>query len=653
MTIVRMLFIWLGFLTLSTFSEPDYRSTSAYLDHLAKGITEDQSAMVNAETWRRGEAHRSKRLLRMLGLDPLPERTPLNARNAGAPLELERCVFQRVVFESAPGLFVAAHLYIPKGVSLPAPAVIYVPGHSRRDKYLPHAMSYAEQGYIVIGLPMVGEEGRIEDDTGKCGHYGPYHEHFDWYAKGYSAAGVEVWDTMRAVDYLESLKTEKGGPMVDPDRIGLAGLSGGSARTFWVAAAEPRIKAAVACQGFTTIADYDATIPSTCDVHLFYNYYHQSYAEVYGNVAPRALRVIQTTEDPLYKNPRPVAEAMTRLYKTIEQPDKFSYVTFSGGHGYTPDVIAREREWLAQWLEPEKPREPSYSDSYREQLKANHESLSKPENLQCFTGSRAGWLLLGQPVDARPLQEAFGPKPPKAVVTDRPSFEAHKHRIMEALKSEVLVHSFHKPQAGIVFEAPQVLPEGKQQRNGVLTVDKVLTRNCRLIQAGQGSAEITLLLAPQGLDAKQAQGVALTRAGRDVLILEVAQMKDKHMHRYAALVGHTETSLRIEEALAAARVLQADYGKLSIHGAGAAAVAALFTAVLDPAISSVTLEDCPDHFGGDTALLGILRHADIPQAAAMLFPRPVELVGELGALVWTRDLYRALGQPAAFTSTQL
>ena len=54
MTIVRMLFIWLGFLTLSTFSEPDYRSTSAYLDHLAKGITEDQSAMVNAETWRRG-----------------------------------------------------------------------------------------------------------------------------------------------------------------------------------------------------------------------------------------------------------------------------------------------------------------------------------------------------------------------------------------------------------------------------------------------------------------------------------------------------------------------------------------------------------------------------------------------------------------------
>ena len=200
-----------------------------------------------------------------------------------------------------------------------------------RDRYLQHPVAYASKGYVAIGMPMVGEEGRIDDDAGKCGHYGPYYEHFDWYAAGYTSAGAEVWDTVRSIDYLLTLKAPGGKPMVDAARIGMAGLSGGSARTFWVTAADAGITAAVACQGFTTVSNYDTTIKSTCDVHLFYNYYHQSYAEVYGNAAPRALRVIQATEDSLYKNPQPVADAMARIYGVLGKADRFSYVTFSGG----------------------------------------------------------------------------------------------------------------------------------------------------------------------------------------------------------------------------------------------------------------------------------------------------------------------------------
>lgn len=92
---------------------------------------------------------------------------------------------------------------------------------------------------------------------------------FHWYSTGYNAAGAEVWDTMRAIDFLIELKTPDGKPTVDARRIGIAGLSGGSARTFWSFAADERLQAAVACQGFTTVHRYESTIPSTCDVHLF------------------------------------------------------------------------------------------------------------------------------------------------------------------------------------------------------------------------------------------------------------------------------------------------------------------------------------------------------------------------------------------------
>ena len=633
-------------------AQTDSTNTVAYLDLLASRITADRTPMSEGTVWEASAAERHTRLMRMLGLNPLPEKTALNPRYVGDPVELEACTFQRVVIESSPGLFVAAHLYLPKGVRFPAPAVLYVPGHGRRDGYLRHPLAYASMGFVSIGLPMVGEEGRIDDDAGECGHYGPYHEQFDWYTDGYTSAGAEVWDTMRAVDFLLSLKTRDGTPQVDASRIGLAGISGGSARTFWAGAADPRITAAVACQGFTTVSNYNATIPSTCDVHLFYNYYHQSYAEVYGNIAPRALRVIQSTEDPLYKNPQPVADGLAQIYRVIGRPDQFSYVTFPGCHGYTPDVIAGEQAWLVKWLKPETPTLPKLDAVQRNRFANNRASLNDPKNLQCFTGNRQGWSLYGKPVTARSVRSCFTPKTPAPKISDEKALHAIRKELLAHLKEEVLRHAFILSPAELKLCAGQTR-EGLNEQAGTLLIDGVHQHACRYFTAPGKDGKTIVLLADGGVEAHLALARSLVAAGARVLAVETTRLKNKHLQRYAALVGHTSTSLAIQDALAAVRALrQIDSipsDAIFIRGKGDAAVTALFAAVVDQDIAGVMLEDCPSQFSQHTALLGIHRHADLPRSAALLYPRPVVMIGTTPPeFNWTEQLYERLGRKCTY-----
>jgi len=46
---------------------------------------------------------------------------------------------------------------------------------------------------------------------------------WNWLSLGYTPVGVEVWNSMRGVDYLESR------PEIDKSRIGMTGISGGGA----------------------------------------------------------------------------------------------------------------------------------------------------------------------------------------------------------------------------------------------------------------------------------------------------------------------------------------------------------------------------------------------------------------------------------------
>src|SRR5687768_12629231 len=83
---------------------------------------------------------------------PFPERTPLNARVTGR-IEETAGVIEKIVFESRPGHFVTANLYLPPGRG-PFPAVLGSCGHDHAGKagptYQMFPIGLRRNGFAVL-----------------------------------------------------------------------------------------------------------------------------------------------------------------------------------------------------------------------------------------------------------------------------------------------------------------------------------------------------------------------------------------------------------------------------------------------------------------------------------------------------------------------
>jgi len=606
---------------------------ASYIEARAEKLTAAAKPPATLSDWEQRLGELRKKLFAILGLDPLPEKTPLCPRRVGRPLDLGRSVFQRVVFESRPKNYVAAHLYVPKGVVAPAPAVIYVPGHGQRDGYHRHLVSYAAHGYVALNMPALGDEGKTGGGMG-CGHKGPYYNDYHWYSTGYNPAGAEVWDGVRAVDYLFSLRDEKSGkPLVDPARIGIAGRSGGAARTLWTLAAEPRIKTGVAAEGFTTVANYRGALPNTCDVHIFSNYYGLEYGDLYGLAAPRPLLVQHGTTDRLYPSPQGVADYLNALYAVHGKPECFAYQVFEQGHADTPELRRSEYAWFDRWLGQGHAGVTPIVDEDVPQV------LTNRAHVKCF---------LAPPADAANIEQQYTTPTPRWDVKTEADFLRFKQELTAKLRLEPL------RTAMLPFTAELKQEGGKTW----LIVDQGLRHQVAFFSKQGARRKTVVLLDAAGLRQADTLSAAFLGAGVNLLVLEPCDIRSggspktqrQHLLRLAALTGETLTSLRVRDALGAVRALAAkvavDPKGIYLWGKGDLAIPALYAAVADERVAGVLLEDAPGHHSSETALFRVLRYADVPQAAALLFPRPVFFLGKKSSeFGWTENVYRLLGQP--------
>ncbi len=185
------------------------------------------------ENWQAKRGEWRREAAEMLGLDPMPERTDLKPVITGT-LDGGTFTVEKLYFQSRPHLYVTANLYLPKGLNKPAPAILYLCGHLRvatngvsygnKTAYQHHAIWFARNGYVCLIIDTL-QYGEIEGH-----HAGTYSEGAWWWnSRGYTPAGVETWNAMRALDYLVSR------PEVDATRIGVTGRSGGGAYSWFLA----------------------------------------------------------------------------------------------------------------------------------------------------------------------------------------------------------------------------------------------------------------------------------------------------------------------------------------------------------------------------------------------------------------------------------
>ncbi|MFO0928049.1 MAG: hypothetical protein U0736_13575 [Gemmataceae bacterium] len=116
----------------------------------------------------------------MLGLWPLPERTPLQATVTGT-VDRGPVVVEKLHYQSKPGLYVTGNLYRPKDSKKRLPAIFYVCGHSGRGRdgnktaFQDHGMWFARNGYVCLIVDTL----QLGEIAGK--HHGTYNLNRWWW----------------------------------------------------------------------------------------------------------------------------------------------------------------------------------------------------------------------------------------------------------------------------------------------------------------------------------------------------------------------------------------------------------------------------------------------------------------------------------------
>ncbi|MEN8230132.1 MAG: acetylxylan esterase, partial [Bacteroidota bacterium] len=252
------------------------------------------------EEWLKRQWDVRARLLDIAG--PFPEKTPLNVRVTGT-IQKEGFRVEKLIYESMPNYFVTAALFIPDNLKGKAPAILNPIGHStmsfRRDIYQHTIINLVKKGFIVLAYDPIGQGERLQyfDKASGKSRFGSTHEHSypgaQCFISGYSPAKYFIWDGIRGIDLLVSRKE------VDPNRLGMTGLSGGGTSTAQIAAIDDRIYAAApAC--YITNFNYllKSKGPQDAEQNLFHfiknGLDHPDFIEVR---APKPTLIISTTRD--------------------------------------------------------------------------------------------------------------------------------------------------------------------------------------------------------------------------------------------------------------------------------------------------------------------------------------------------------------------
>ena len=286
-----------------------------------------------------------KNLLAMLGGLPV-ERTPLHPRITGK-IQMDGFHIDKLIFESLPGVYVTALVYVPDDGNRGHPGILVPSGHSSNGKnyYQALCQRLVQRGYVVICWDPVGQGERSQFWDAKAGK-SRYNlicaEHAVLgnlaYLAGTNLARWETWDGIRAVDYLLTRAD------VDSERISITGTSGGGFQAAHIAALDRRIKvAAPSC--------YITSLPMRIYNRIFKDPDSDPEQDLYGMVSnhvdhaglllmmyPRPVFVAAAVLDffPIegaHKSVREVAE----LYTKFDHADRIAMAEGYHEHQYSPE----------------------------------------------------------------------------------------------------------------------------------------------------------------------------------------------------------------------------------------------------------------------------------------------------------------------------
>lgn len=328
---------------------------ATYFENEVTQIEQKQSLFrfQTLDEWQQAKVTLRSQLFDMLGFSPDRERPPLEVKQTGV-LEEEEFRVEKLWIQTMPGLYLTASYYVPKNVTEPLPTILYVCGHARmkaddgaslgnKTGYQHHGAWFARNGYTCLTIDTV-QLGEIEGI-----HHGTYrHNRWWWNSRGYTPAGVEAWNCIRALDYLETRDE------VDSERFGVTGRSGGGAYSWWISALDERIKCAVPVAGITSLRNHviDGCVEGHCDCMYMVNTFRWDYATVAALMAPRPLLISNSDKDRIFPldGVVEVHRHVRHIYDLYEKPNQLGLQITEGPHRDTQELRVHAFRWFNRWL---------------------------------------------------------------------------------------------------------------------------------------------------------------------------------------------------------------------------------------------------------------------------------------------------------------
>lgn len=606
----------------------------AAVDHLARIAVELShdclSTIDTLEDWQQQRSLSRPRLQFMLGLDPLPERLPIAASCHGI-LERPAYRIEKWVLQSVPGLYVTANFYLPRERPKPLPCVVYLNGHwpsadGAKTGYQDRYLWYPANGFALLVIDPLGF-GEIPGIHPGMNRLNWWH----WLSLGYTPAGVEVWNAMRALDWLEIR------PEIDASRMGVTGISGGGVMTQYLAALDDRVAvAAPSCSTYTIGTQVALGLVSKqCDCTFYPNVFGMDFPEVLALIAPRPLLILGGRKDPIFP-PEGFRAAFQRargiysLYGHSDPADsRIRLAESNAGHTDPPHFLRETHAWMCRWLRDVEGSAPSeFCTELLPEL---------PEHLRCTEGMPIA-ALNGH------IHELWIRSPSFCSPASREAWTQRKAQLLDQLRSRLFAWF---PASTIPFRTRRQFTSGGyagefaefgeyefDSEQGVPVNVCLLTPKARnpslplIIWVKSPSDHVTSPDIDEFLPLLRSHAVAILTprfadgplSGRNFARIE----------RTAALVGCSIATLRVWDLIRTVAWMRHDRGlelsDITVYGTGEMGIVCLYAALFDLSICHVILRNPPcSHLDGP-AIPTILRDTDITEVAGILAPRKLSVL---------------------------
>lgn len=580
----------------------DYNAGRNYTEYLAsdamkalKAADERMAGITNLEAWKNERSRLLKAYKDAYPKYMFKERTQVKSQLI-SKYEFKEYRLENHIFESYPGWYVNASVYLPKEPGV-YPGIVCPTGHSSKKypNYTGSAQLFARSGYIAVSFDPPGMQG--EHHPGDEDGNNHFEDGVRSYLSGFWSQTFFILDAIRCIDYLQTRDD------IDQEcGFAMTGISGGGTTTFQTSILEDRLTciAPVCCVsdevGLTLVDRYTFCCEGKGHAHWADGI---KFSTMLALSAPLPMLMCSGGKDEVldYRLAAKTIENTKKIYALYGSDEANIFVDHESGHAYSVPMINKILGFFDKYLKQIERAEGYYhytNDDFEhpapEQLicgaidtssmytanmdkfkNAIPRKLMKPDELASFLGIRKN-------IVPQKVEKAFESKPVWVHTLTGLKISVNQNTDVAAL----LLERTPVPSKEILVYADNLDKWRNFPKDGFLALKAAfLKREAQENECSVLSMEIT--------------GIGELKMEPGFYDLASWSSTERLFSYLAIVMGSSITAQRTMEILAVLNHLKAsgDYDRIICSGKGISAVPALYASYIFAECDKVVLENLP------------------------------------------------------------